>query len=226
VSPVAERLAALLAAARAGAVVFDMDGVLIDSEPLGLVAMRQVLARFGCGYTEADNEQFVGRTTEEAFAVLCARHGLPERPEALAREFTRLKVRALEADPQPMPGVPEICHRLAAAGFRLALASSAAPEEIAAAVGALGLGARFETAVSAADVARGKPAPDLFLEAARRLGVAPARCLVIEDSHNGLRAARAAGMACIVVPNAFTRHQDLAAADLCLGSLAELAAVL
>jgi HAD superfamily hydrolase (TIGR01509 family) len=121
-----------------------------------------------------------------------------------------------------MPGVPDVCHRLGAAGYRLGLASSAAAEEIAAVIDALGLAPRLGAWVCAADVPRGKPSPDIFLEAARRLGVAPAGCLVIEDSLNGLRAAKAAGMACVVVPNAFTRHQDHSAADLRIASLTEL----
>jgi len=219
-------LADLLARARTGAIVFDMDGVLVDSEPMGIVAMREVLARYGRGYTDEENEEFVGRTTLESFRILRARHRLTESEADLARQFTELKVGMLRADPHPMPGVPDVCHRLGAAGYRLALASSAAPEEIAAVVEALGLGARLETWVSAADVARGKPAPDIFLEAAGRLGAAPARTLVIEDSLNGLRAAKAAGMACLVVPNAFTRHQDLSAADLRITSLTELLALL
>jgi HAD superfamily hydrolase (TIGR01509 family) len=124
--------------------------------------------------------------------------------------------------PIPMPGVPEVLERVHASGYRMALASSAELRIIDANLTALALGPLFEAVISGTQVARGKPAPDVFLAAAERLGVAPGGCLVVEDSRNGLLAAKAAGMRCAVVPCAHTRHQDFGEADHRLGALDEL----
>ncbi len=121
-----------------------------------------------------------------------------------------------------MPGVPAVPRALAARGYRLAVASSSALPVIEAVVGALQARALFGALVSGLDVPRGKPAPDIFLETARRLGVPPARCLVVEDSRNGMLAAKAAGMACAAVPCAVSRHQSFTEADWLLSSLTEL----
>jgi HAD superfamily hydrolase (TIGR01509 family) len=206
----------------ADVVIFDMDGVLVDSEPLAYEAMQAVMAGEGVPYTEADNIEFVGRTTAETFRALRERHGLQTGEGELARRYLDRMLALIREGPRPLPGVPEVLVALRAAGRRLALASSAEPELIQANVAVLGLAAHLEAAVSATEVARGKPAPDVFVETARRLGVAPARCVVVEDSRNGLLAARAAGMACVVVPCRTTRHQDFREADHRLAGLPEL----
>jgi HAD superfamily hydrolase (TIGR01509 family) len=210
---------------RFDAVIFDMDGVLVDSEPLAMEAMRRVMARHGVRYTEADNEEFLGRTTPETCRVLRARHGIAAGEAELARHYLDLRIALTRAAPPAMPGVPAVLERLRAAGYRLALASSAEPEAVAATVEALGIAHLLEAVVSGDQVPRGKPAPDIFLAAARRLGVAPGRCLVVEDTRNGLLAAKAAGMACAVVPCSFTRGQDFREADVRVGALPDLLAL-
>jgi HAD superfamily hydrolase (TIGR01509 family) len=211
---------------RIDAVIFDMDGVLVDSEPLGLEAMRRVMARHGVLYTESDNEQFLGVTTGESCRVLKARHRLAAAERDLARQYLEHLLALIRERPRPMPGVPDVLARLRAAGYRLALASSAEPEVIAANVASIDLAPFFEAMVSGGEVVRGKPAPDVFVETARRLGLAPAACLVVEDSRNGLLAAKAAGMSCAVVPCAATRHQDFSEADHRLRALADLLSLL
>jgi HAD superfamily hydrolase (TIGR01509 family) len=211
---------------RVDAVIFDMDGVLVDSEPLGLEAMRRVMARHGVAYTELENEQFLGVTTEDSCRVLKARHRLAAEERDLARQYLDHLLALIRERPRPMPGVPDVLARLRQAGYRLALASSAEPEVIAANVTGIELASFFEAMVSGVEVARGKPAPDIFVETARRLRVAPAGCLVVEDSRNGLLAAKAAGMRCAVVPCAATRHQDLSEADHRLLALADLESLL
>jgi HAD superfamily hydrolase (TIGR01509 family) len=146
--------------------------------------------------------------------------------DALARRYVELLVATFRAQPRPLAGVPVVLRELRSRGYRLALASSAEPELIATNVASLGLAPMLEATVSGTEVARGKPAPDVFLETARRLGVAPAACLVVEDSRNGLLAAKAAGMACAVVPCGYTLDQDFHEADHRLGRLDELLAVL
>jgi HAD superfamily hydrolase (TIGR01509 family) len=207
-------------------VIFDMDGVLVDSEPLGYEAMRRVMARHGVAYTESENEQFLGVTTAESCRVLRARHGLAAGEGDLARQYLDCLLAMIRERPRPMPGVPDVLAALRDAGYRLALASSAESEVIAANVTGLDLVRFFDAMVSGADVARGKPAPDVFLEAARRLELAPTACLVVEDSTNGLLAAKAAGMRCAVVPCAATRHQEFGGADHRMRALADLLDVL
>ena len=212
----------MIAAPRPLAVVFDMDGVLLDSEPIGYEAMRVVMAAQGAPYDEAENDEFVGRTTSESFRVLAARRGLRPEIDELVRQFCKEKIRLIHERARPLPGVPEVLERVRAAGFRLALASSAEIPIISATVAALGLEGCFELCVSGEEVPRGKPAPDVFLEAARRLALAPRDCLVVEDSRNGLLAARAAGMRCAVVPCSATLGHDFTGADYRLRDLTDL----
>jgi len=209
-------------AARFTAVIFDMDGVLVDSEPLGFEAMRRVMAGQGVHYTEADNNEFLGCTTLEECRTLRVRHGLDADPQALTREYVDLLVELIRQKPRPMPGVPAVLAEMGAAGYRMALASSADPVVIAENVRALGLARFFEAIVSGTEVARGKPAPDVFVETAGRLQLPAERCLVVEDSRNGLLAAKAAGMVCAAIPCASTRHQDFREADYHLRALWDL----
>jgi HAD superfamily hydrolase (TIGR01509 family) len=125
----------------------------------------------------------------------------------------------IEASATPLPGVPSVLHELKRRGLRLALASASVPVVIAASLRTLGVEDVFETRVSGHDVANGKPSPDIFLEAARRLALPPANCVAVEDSQNGLRAALAAGMRCAVVPCPSTAHQDFSGASTRLANL-------
>jgi HAD superfamily hydrolase (TIGR01509 family) len=199
-----------------------MDGVLVDSEPFGFEALRRVMARYGLGYSEGENAEFLGRTTLDSCRILKARHSLPDSAEALADLYVEEMLEQIGRGPVPMPGVPEVLHRLRTSGYPLALASSAELRVIHANLAALAIAPLFAAVVSGTQVARGKPAPDVFLAAADRLAVPPADCLVIEDSRNGLLAAKAASMGCAVVPCAHTRHQDFREADHHLTALPDL----
>jgi len=208
------------------AIIFDMDGVLVDSEPLGFEAMRQVMGRHGVTYTEADNSEFLGRTTLEECRILKSRHGLQADARDLTSEYVEILVSLIRDRPRPMPGVPAILEEVFAAGYRMALASSADPMVIAENVRSLGLARFFGAVVSGTEVARGKPEPDVFIETAKRLHLPAASCLVVEDSRNGLLAAKAAGMVCAAIPCASTRHQDFREADYRLGTPAGLRTLL
>jgi HAD superfamily hydrolase (TIGR01509 family) len=149
--------------------------------------------------------------------------GVPDPPEEIDAEVVR-RMLAVYAEELPLfDGAGEVVDRLAGT-FRLALASSSNREVIDAVLAASGLAAHFEATVSSEEVARGKPAPDVFLEAARRLDIPPERCAAVEDSGNGIRAAYAAGMRVLAIPNAdYPPAADaLALADVVLGSLDEL----
>ena len=190
------------------AVIFDMDGVLADSEPLHFVATRDVLARYGIPYGAADAVEFFGTTDPEMFATLRRRHATLPDPERLTAERTQQVLGLLADGAVPLPGVPGVPRALRSR-YRVALASSSEATIVAATIAGLGLADGFDAVVSGFEVPRSKPAPDIFLEAARRLGVRPAACVVIEDSPNGLAAARAAGMIAVAVPSAATARLRL-----------------
>lgn len=202
------------------AVIFDLDGVLLDSEPLHEQVTQAIMAE--CGVSAASGEPYVGMTTRESFARMCREFALPHDPAELDARYTARVIPLLRARAVPLPGVPDVPLALKRRGLRLAVGSSSTLEIIEATLDGLGVRALFDAVVSAADLPRGKPAPDVFLEAARRLGVAPAACLVIEDSERGVQAARAAGMRCVAIPCSVTRHHDFTGATLVLGGLPEL----
>ena len=208
------------------AVIFDMDGVLVDSEPFGFEALRRVMTRHGLPYSEDENAEFLGRTTLDSCRILKQRHGLPASVETLAGWYVEGMLEQIARGPVPMIGVPEVLQRVRASGYRMALASSAEVRVIEANLAALSIRPLFEAVVSGTQVARGKPAPDVFLAAADRLATPPGECLVVEDSRNGLLAAKAAGMRCAVVPCRYTREQDFREADHRLTALPELVALL
>jgi HAD superfamily hydrolase (TIGR01509 family) len=208
------------------AVVFDMDGVLVDSEPLHVEAARRSLAAYGVGYSDAENSEFTGFTDLEVFAILKRRHGLTPTVDELARRFADGLIALLQRQAVPLPGVPGVLVSLRQAGYRLALASSSSLEIIATTLRTLRITEHFPIVVSSVEVGRGKPAPDVFLAAASRLGLPPSRCLVVEDSRNGVLAAKRAGMACVAVPCGVTRGQDFAEADVVLDSLEALSPLL
>jgi HAD superfamily hydrolase (TIGR01509 family) len=204
------------------AVIFDMDGVLIDSEPIHFEATRALLADLGIDYVPDLDENFFGCTDYDVFHALRARYGLAADEGELAAAWVERSVTLLSRPLAPMRGVPDVLHALRRSGVRLALASSSAPPIIAATLSGLGLSSVFEITVSGHDVERGKPAPDIFLETARRLEVKPEALLIVEDSFNGLSAAVAAGIRCVAVPCQPTARQDFTCAAVRLGDLTEL----
>jgi HAD superfamily hydrolase (TIGR01509 family) len=204
------------------AIIFDLDGVLVDSEGIGFETLQGLLRTYGVDYRVEDNEPFIGINDRDHFTALKARHGLrPSVDELIAEQTSRLLAQ-VETRTIAMPGVPRVPERLRAAGYPLAVASSSLPDVIEARLEALGVRRLFGVVVSSFHVPRGKPAPDVFLEAARRLSVRADACLVVEDSVHGLRAAKAAGMRCAVVPTAGRWPDGGVSADVRLASLLDL----
>jgi HAD superfamily hydrolase (TIGR01509 family) len=201
-----------------------MDGVLADSEPVHQHVIRVMLAEYGVDWDISRGDPTVGLRSLDGFEVICARHPLPHDARQLDALYTARVLPVLRNQLRPLPGVPEVPRALAARGLRLAVGSSSNPEVIETTLTALGVHELFEAVVSGAEVARGKPAPDVFVEAAKRLGVPPGACLVIEDSERGVQAARAAGMRCVAIPCSETRHHDFSEATLVLSALPELLA--
>ncbi len=206
------------------AAIFDMDGVIVDSEPLWRIAEREVFAGVGLDLTDSDCEKTMGMRTDEVADFWFARSPwsgpTPAEVEGLI-EGRMLKLIAERA--KPTPGLHHAIGCVRAAGLGLALASSSTPVLIEAVVDKLGLGSAFRVIRSAVDEEFGKPHPAVFLATARELGVEPHDCVVIEDSVAGVRAGRAAGMRVIALP---PRHLSEDAvyseADFKLRSLNEL----
>ncbi|MFP8884621.1 HAD family hydrolase [Streptomyces mangrovi] len=175
-----------------GLVIFDCDGVLVDSERIGVRVDAAVLAQLGWHLTEAEIvDRFLGRSTESITREIEDHLGR-RLPESWAAEVDPLHKRALAAELRPVDGIVEALDELP---YPSCVASGGSHEKMRFTLGLTGLYRRFEGRVfSATEVARGKPAPDLFLHAAERMGADPSACVVVEDSFHGARAARAAGM--------------------------------
>lgn len=221
-SPAGERAREL--AAGAAAVIFDLDGVLVDTEPWWHEVRRAFARSRGRSWSADDSRACMGRNSGEWSLVMRECLGIADAPAAIERAIVDGLVARYRTVPVPaVDGAPEAAARIAAR-VPAAIASSAHREVIAAALAATGLAPLFAAVVSSDDVATGKPAPDVYLEAARRLGVEPSRCLVVEDSRNGVLAGRAAGMQVLLVPNESVPPGAGAAeaADLVLARLADL----
>jgi HAD superfamily hydrolase (TIGR01509 family) len=205
------------------AVVFDLDGVIVDSEHVW-DEVRETLARERGGrWNDRAQADMMGMSSTEWSRYMHDVVGLPEPPAEINDEVVRRMLTRYEERLPLIDGAVATVERLAET-FRLGLASSSNRRLIDAVLEASGLAPLFGATVSSEEVARGKPAPDVFLEAARRLDVAPERCAAIEDSGNGIQAAHAAGMRVVAIPNPRYPPPDgaLALGDVVLGSVAEL----
>lgn len=207
------------------AVVFDLDGVLLDSEHVWDEVREQLTRERGGRWHDRAQADMMGMSSVEWSRYMHDVIGLAESPDEISAEVVRRMQARYEESLPVFHGAVQAVGRLAEV-FPLALASSSNRPLIDAALSALELTRLFDATVSSEEVERGKPAPDVFLEAARRLGVDSGGCAAIEDSGNGIRAAHAAGMRVIAIPN--RRYapppQSLELADAVLGSLAELTA--
>ena len=205
------------------AVVFDLDGVLIETEELW-DQVREALAReAGARYDAAAQRTMMGMSAPE-WSDFMESLGVPGPSAAINDEVVRRLIARYRAELPLIPGAVAAVERMAAAGYTLAVASSSNRVLIELVLELSGLAPRFAAVVSSEEVARGKPSPDVYQEACRRIGVAPERAVAVEDSHAGIRSARAAGLRVLVVPNHSypPGAEALALADLVLADLAAL----
>jgi HAD superfamily hydrolase (TIGR01509 family) len=205
------------------AVVFDLDGVIVDSEQVWDDVREQYVREMGGTYTESATRDMMGMSSVEWSRYLAERLGVPGTPEEINRAIVERMLERYGEAPPLIPGAVEAVRRCAER-WPLAVASSSNPELIEVVLDAAGLHDVIPVVVSSQEVARGKPAPDVYREAARRLGVDPQSCAAVEDSHNGIRSAKAAGMRVIAIPNPHfpPDEEALAQADIVLRSIAEL----
>jgi len=186
------------------AVIFDMDGVIVDSEPLHEQAFREVLDEIGYGQNHGlDFTEYYGKSDRVVWQDFFARHQPAQTLDELADWKQRRFFELLRADEPVFEPLPELLKKLSSR-YRLGLASGSAHRVIREVLALKNLGGFFSVAVSAEDVAHGKPAPDIFLRAAELLKVRPGRCWVIEDSVAGVEGALAAGMRVIGITNTFS----------------------
>jgi HAD superfamily hydrolase (TIGR01509 family) len=202
------------------AVIFDLDGVIVDSEPYSMQALIDVLRQYGIEPTEDDLRRSYGRRVRDDFVDYFARYGVTaDVDSAIAHKHARYYHLAA-GHLQPFPGVMALLKRLRDYGCRLALASSGDRVKVAFGMQALQLNSIFELVITGDDVSHSKPAPEIYLTAAQRIGVSPAECIAIEDAPAGVEAVKRAGMRCIAVTNSVLREQ-LHQADLIVDSLAD-----
>jgi len=184
------------------AVLWDVDGVLIDSGEQHRRAWEQLAREKHLPYNDADFWATFGMRNSDIFPRMFGISGPPERIAALADSKEAIYRVLLAKDAVALPGAKDLLAALHAAGYRQALGSSAPPANLEAIITLLGIAPLLDAVVSGEQVAHGKPAPDIFLAGAARLGIAPAHCLVIEDAPAGVAAAHAGGMRCLAVRRA------------------------
>jgi HAD superfamily hydrolase (TIGR01509 family) len=194
------------------AVVFDVDGVIIDSEPLWSEAERQLLARRNLTYSQELKPLLMGLDSREAVRIIKKHYDLGEAVEELVHERNQLVSELIRQHGQPIPHVLDLIRRVRDRGLKAVVASSSPYALVELVVDKLGIGPFLDLVLSGDEVSRGKPAPDIYDTVAKTLGVAPECCLVIEDAPNGVRAAKAAGMRCLAITTGASKV-ELAAAD-------------
>ena len=205
------------------AVVFDLDGVLIQSEEVWDDVRETYVRERGGRYDDEVQRAMMGMSSTEWSRYLHDAAGVPDLPAEIDAEVVRRMLDAYRSHLPLIDGAVDAVRRLGAE-FTLAVASSSNRPLIDAVLDAAGIAGCFAASVSSEEVARGKPAPDVYLEAARRLGTEPSCCTAVEDSHGGIRSAKAAGMRVLAIPNPTypPDEESLAQADVVLRSLAEL----
>lgn len=191
----------------AEAIIFDMDGLMVDSETVWYIAETEFVEARGDQYTEAVREHIIGKRVDEFMVTLRDHYGWDESIEALTSDLINRMLVLIPQRVRPQPGITELVDYVREQRIPHAIASSSPMSIIDATLQAMGWATLFDIRCSADDEQFGKPAPDVYLKAAKRLGVAPQACLALEDSPNGARAAVAAGMTCYAVPD--TSHSDV-----------------
>ena len=208
------------------AAIFDLDGLLIDSEPLWQQAEIECFAEVGVALTREQAQETLGLRSDEVVCLRFDEYGWDDTAHPLEEVEERIiqrVVELIEADGSPKDGVYEALDFVQTAGLRMAVASSSRIRVIEAALGALEITDRFELTHSAELELLGKPHPGVYLTTARRLDLPPAACVAFEDSPAGLESAKEAGMACIAIPDhSVAGKSQFARADIVLSSLAEL----
>lgn len=205
------------------AVLFDMDGLMIDSEPLHYQAFNTIFQKYGKFLSKEENDQrYIGITDTDAAEDMVQRFGLPISANQLVQEVQDKYKKIIVHGIPGQPGLLELLKDLKDHGYQTSIASGSTIEEIEMVIKGLGIGGYMDSYTSAYEVDKGKPAPDVFLKAAERLEVRPEECLVLEDAPSGILAAKLAGMLRYAIPTEQTKDKDFSQANRVLGSLSEV----
>lgn len=205
------------------AVLFDMDGLMIDSEPLHLQAFNRVLEKYGKHLTEEENkERYIGLSDEDEALDMVDRFRLPISAEEVVRQKQIIFMQLLKSQIVAQAGLINLLKNLKQNGYKTAIASSSGLDEIKTVISGLGIDSYIDAYCSAEEVKNGKPAPDVYLLAAKKVGVDPSECLVLEDAPKGVQAGKAAGMTVFAIPSQYTKGEDFSQANKVLNSLSEV----
>lgn len=198
------------------AVIFDMDGVIIDSQPYHFAVEEAMCREIGIEVSTEESHSFVGMAGEKVWDYLKNKFGLQKSIEELMAFENKARIEYFSSleNVKPIPGIVDLLEEMNEHHIKTALASSSSIEVINIFISKLGLAHYFQQIISGNSVASGKPDPDIFIHTAKALQEAAANCVVIEDSANGVKAAKAAGMKCIGFRNANSGDQDLSLADM------------
>lgn len=199
---------------RIRAAIFDMDGLMVETESLYFQAESEVARHYGKTFTREVMEKMMGHKAAESIRIMMETLGIEGPAEDIEALRDTLYTDLLLTGVEPMNGLFEFLRWLETHGFRKAVATSSKSTFKDIILNHLQLRDRFEVVITAEEVSQGKPSPEIYQLALRRLALNPPQCIVLEDSVPGLKAAKGAGCFCIIVPNHFTRNQDFSGADL------------
>jgi beta-phosphoglucomutase family hydrolase len=198
------------------AFIFDMDGVIIDSEPIHAIAKQMACKKYNIELPKEMFSTFVGRPTMECFTEILEKHpreGVTPKLIATTKYAYYLELLEKSNNVAPIHGLPELLQRIKDKGYKIGLASSSARNMIEMVLTRFNIKDYFEVIISGAELPKSKPDPAVYLITAEKLGVSPDECIVIEDATAGIAAAKAAGMYCIAYDNPNSLNQDLSKAD-------------
>lgn len=207
------------------AVLYDMDGVMIDSEPLHIETTNRILKEYGHSRDEIPQnmqKQFMGRKVVDVLQSIIDYFGLKVDAETLLKKKSEFLFRLIKERLHLFPGMRESLERFRREGLKVALATSGTRLYVDHVLEKFLLQNAFGVVVSADDVRKGKPDPEIYLTTTKRLGLQPRECLVLEDAENGVKAAKRAGCFCIAVRREHNKDQDLSRADKLVHSLEEI----
>lgn len=203
------------------AVVFDMDGLMFNTEDVYYQVGSELLRRRGCEFSRELSDAMMGRPPQPSFEVMIQWHSLTDTWCTLAAESEELFISLLDEYLAPMHGLFDLLDRLEAAGIPKAICTSSSRRVMTAVLSRFSMEPRFQFTLTAEDIVHGKPDPEIYLKAAQRLGIKPEEMLVLEDSQAGCRAAAAAGAFAVAVPGAHSAKHDFSVASLVIRSLGD-----
>ncbi|MEM7101724.1 MAG: HAD family hydrolase [Bacteroidota bacterium] len=204
--------------------IFDMDGVIIDSEPIHQALEHQIFGELGINLSHDELQAYVGTSAKNMWDDLIKRFNLDIKRDDIVLE-SRERYQAIirqKTDLEPIEGVRDLMYQLLAENFKLLLASSASRSNINLVLEKFGMTDLFSHKISGDELPNSKPHPEIFLTAGKLAGTPPDQCVIIEDSRNGVLAAKAAGMKCIGYANPGSGNQDLSNADLVISKISDL----